>query len=94
MKIKVSACEINSSVDLQVEPPKSIGMTLGSGGGIPSILQKESVADFPGVGKPQFLYVAMDTGKSYVWDDTNFGYLIVGTNYEDIKVINGGLANG
>ena len=96
MKIKVSASNINTpNIGLTVPGLQNIGIGIASGAaGASFLLQKGSIAEFPSVGKPQFLYIALDTGKSYVWDDTNFGYLIVGTNYEDIKVIDGGKANG
>lgn len=58
-----------------------------------SIITKPNKYEFPSIGAQDVLYVATDENKVYRWDDTELKYFVVGTNYEDIKIINGGSAN-
>lgn len=58
-----------------------------------SIITKPNKYEFPSIGAQDVLYIATDENKVYRWDDTELKYFVVGTNYEDIKIINGGSAN-
>lgn len=58
-----------------------------------SILRFPSLSAFPSLGSEKFLYVATDTSKSYIWEEGLFKYSCVGSNYEDINVIDGGDAS-
>lgn len=57
------------------------------------LLKFDSINAFPSVGRDKFLYTALDTHKTYIWDAVPLGYYIVGSDYEDIKVIHGGNSN-
>lgn len=46
--------------------------------------------DFPNVGDVHSIYIDKTANKAYRWDDDERKYYVVGSNYEDIKVINGG----
>ena len=47
-------------------------------------------ASFPSVGRQNVLYISKQENKSYRWDDDNVKYYVVGSDYEDIEIINGG----
>lgn len=49
-----------------------------------------TINDFPPVGNELCLYIAKDENKLYRWDDTAIKYYCVGSDYNDIKIINGG----
>lgn len=49
-----------------------------------------TINDFPPVGNELCLYIAKDENKLYRWDDTTIKYYCVGSDYNDIKIINGG----
>jgi hypothetical protein len=57
------------------------------------LLKFDSLSAFPSIGRDKFLYIALDTHKTYVWDMTLLGFYCVGANYEDIKIIHGGSSN-
>jgi hypothetical protein len=57
------------------------------------LLKFDSLSAFPSIGRDKFLYIALDTHKTYVWDITLLGFYCVGANYEDIKIIHGGSSN-
>lgn len=54
------------------------------------VKQYDSLAEFPTVGDEKYIYIDRSTNKSYRWDDTNVKFYCVGTDYENIEVINGG----
>lgn len=58
-----------------------------------SILRFPSLSAFPSVGSAKFLYVAQDTFKLYLWEEDLIKYTCIGSNYENINVINGGDAS-
>lgn len=49
-----------------------------------------TINDFPPVGNELCLYIAKNENKLYRWDDTTIKYYCVGSDYNDIKIINGG----
>lgn len=51
----------------------------------------ESYHNFPTVGKENIIYIDTSDDKLYRWDDTNLKYYCVGSNYENIKIILGGI---
>jgi len=57
-------------------------------------LHFDSFLNFPVVGDENKLYIDTQNNKSYRFDSAELKYYIVGSNYEDIQVINGGEANG
>ena len=54
-----------------------------------SVLEYDSSLLFPSIGKINTIYVDKTGNKSYRWDDTELKYYIIGSNYEDIELING-----
>ena len=56
------------------------------------IVQVATYAQLPAVGSESCLYVVKNQNKTYRWDDTDNKYYCVGSDYNDINVINGGTA--
>lgn len=46
--------------------------------------------EFPNTGSSDLLYVATDENKIYRWDSTDLIYRVVGSDYNDIKLIDCG----
>ena len=59
-----------------------------------AIEQFDTYLLFPNVGKSSILYVDQGANKAYRWDEETLKYYVVGSDYLDIKIINGGNANG
>jgi hypothetical protein len=55
--------------------------------------QYASKYEFPNSGNEGVLYTDIVENKTYRWDSGQLKYYCVGSNYEDIKIINGGNAN-
>lgn len=66
---------------------------LGSTGAA-AVFPAKTRFEFPNVGNIYTMYIATDENKSYRWDDENLKYYCVGSDYQDIKIIDGGNANG
>lgn len=49
---------------------------------------------FPNRGDPAIIYVDIGANASYRWDAETEKYVCIGTDYRQIKIINGGNANG
>ena len=56
------------------------------------IVQVTSYASLPAVGSESCLYVVKNKNKTYRWDDTDNKYYCVGSDYNDIDIIDGGTA--
>lgn len=48
--------------------------------------------DFPNLGEVGVLYIDKDNNKVYRWDEDDRKYYCVGSDYTDVKVIDGGHA--
>lgn len=59
-----------------------------------AVIQRNSYLNFPTIGDEGLLYVDSTANCSYRWDSKELKYYIVGFNYNNIKNINGGNANG
>ncbi|MEF9983686.1 MAG: hypothetical protein RR806_03110 [Oscillospiraceae bacterium] len=57
------------------------------------IIQYDNIYQFPNLGNKSKLYIDKSSNKSYRWNDTDSKYYIIGSDYTDIKIINGGTAN-
>lgn len=53
------------------------------------IIQEDSFLKFPTVGNKNTLYIDTTLNKLYRFDETNLKYYTIGSNYDDIKVIDG-----
>lgn len=58
------------------------------------VRQYKSYLEFPSLGGPKILYMDTTMNKAYRWDEDEKKYFVVGSDYEQIKVIDGGKANG
>lgn len=67
---------------------------LPSGGGNSGTMQFIEKDQFPAQGDVSKLYIDQTANKIYRWDDGTKQYVIVGSDYLQIKQINGGNANG
>lgn len=45
--------------------------------------------EFPSIGKDNILYVAKDEHKIYIFDTNNLNYVVVGSDYSEIEMIQG-----
>ena len=54
------------------------------------LFKSSTTQEFPPVGNELCLYIAENENKLYRWDDTTIKYYCVGSDYNDIKIINGG----
>ena len=61
-----------------------------------SIIEVSSSAELPNIGSSNALYImSTEVGDTlYKWDPNNLSYVIIGSNYMNIKIIRGGTANG
>ena len=53
-------------------------------------------SEFPNLGDETTLYIVTPIGKEaiYRWDGVELKYFVVSNNYNNVKIINGGNANG
>lgn len=58
------------------------------------ITSANTYLNFPAIGKSNVLYIDTQANKCYRWDDIGLKYFVVGSDYNDIKVINGGNSSG
>ncbi len=58
-----------------------------------TVLEYTSSLQFPTVGKINTIYIDMNGNKIYRWDDDNTKYYCIGSNYEEINLINCGDSN-
>lgn len=56
--------------------------------------QYQSKYAFPNRGDPSIIYIDVKDNFSYRWDEETGQYICIGTDYRQIKIINGGTANG
>lgn len=76
--LAVTQTELKKYIDKQIED--SIAET---------VVQEDSFLKFPVVGKKDAVYIDTTTNKSYRFDEEKLKYYVIGTDYEDIKVIKG-----
>lgn len=54
------------------------------------LVSRNSHTEFPSIGSEDTLYIDKSENKLYRWDAQSLKYEVVGTNYNDITIINGG----
>lgn len=54
------------------------------------ILRYQSIHEFPNIGDESKLYISTSTNSLYRWDVTSIKYYCIGSDYNNIEVINGG----
>lgn len=47
--------------------------------------------EFPSIGKENMIYVARDEHKTYIFNTATLAYEVVGSNYNEIEIIQGTL---
>lgn len=57
--------------------------------GASSVINADSYLKFPVVGDSSCLYVDISKNMIYRWDDAELKYYMVGTDYDDITIIDG-----
>ena len=57
------------------------------------IIKEDTIYSFPTIGDVYHIYIATKTNKTYRWDADDMKYYCVGSDYEDIKIINCGGSN-
>lgn len=58
------------------------------------ITYANSYLEFPNIGNENNIYIDTNKNQPYRWDNENLKYYKVGSDYNDIKIINGGNASG
>lgn len=53
-----------------------------------SIVQADSFSHFPLIGKENAVYIDQGTNSLYRWNDEKLEYYCIGTDYNDINLIN------
>nr|DAU94701.1 MAG TPA: hypothetical protein [Bacteriophage sp.] len=59
-----------------------------------SVQQYDSLLNFPTVGTGDVIYLDKDDNAMYRFDEEKLRYYCVGRDWKEIKVLNGGNANG
>ena len=59
-----------------------------------SVQTYDSHFNFPNLGKINTIYISESENRTYRWDEENLRYYCVGSNYDEIEIIDGGVASG
>ena len=59
-----------------------------------SVQTFDSPFNFPNLGKVNTIYISESENMVYRWDENDLRYYCVGGDYNDIKIIDGGVASG
>lgn len=54
------------------------------------VITKDTIYDFPPIGDKNCIYISKATNKTYRWSNEDTKYFCVGSDYDDINIINGG----
>lgn len=54
------------------------------------VVTKDTKYAFPNIGSASKIYVATAENKTYRWNDDDLKYYCIGSDYNDINIINGG----
>lgn len=57
------------------------------------VISKDTIYSFPTVGNAKHIYVATKDNRTYRWDDGDMKYYCIGSDYNEIQLINCGGAN-
>ena len=55
-----------------------------------SAITEDTIYSFPTVGNEAFIYIASKENRTYRWDNDNSKYYCIGSDYNEIKLINCG----
>lgn len=59
-----------------------------------TVITKDTIYDFPAVGDEQCIYISKNENKTYRFDSNMLKYYCIGSDFNDIKTINGGSSSG
>lgn len=54
------------------------------------VVTKDDIYHFPSIGDESCIYIATNENATYRWDDSNLKYFCIGSNVNDIGIVNGG----
>ena len=54
------------------------------------VAQYQSIYNFPSIGDKHKIYIDKSTNRTYRWDDENLKYYCIGSDINNIEIINGG----
>lgn len=54
------------------------------------VISKRTIYSFPTIGSETNIYIATDENKTYRWNDADMKYYCIGSDYNDIQIINCG----
>lgn len=54
------------------------------------VVTKTSYLEFPSIGNESVIYIDKTANRTYRWDDTDFKYYVVGSDYHEIELIDAG----
>lgn len=54
------------------------------------VSQYQSIYNFPNIGDENKIYIDSSTNRTYRWDDNLIKYYCIGSDYNNIDIINGG----
>ena len=57
------------------------------------VVTRDSYLNFPSIGSESVIYVDKTANKSYRWDDNDLKYYVIGSDYNDIELIDAGDSN-
>ena len=82
----ISAASVSGSLNADMGMSGSLNMA-------ERVYEKEVEFDnrfeFPSIGNDNMLYVAKDEHKIYIFDTNNLNYVVVGSDYSEIEMIQG-----
>lgn len=55
-----------------------------------TIVTKDTIYDFPSIGNENCIYIARTENKTYRWSEPDLLYYCIGSDYNNIEIINGG----
>lgn len=59
---------------------------------VTAVISKNTYLEFPNQGDSNCIYIDITANKTYRWDSTDLKYYVIGSDYTDINVIDGGNA--
>lgn len=54
------------------------------------VILKNTIYEFPSIGNENCVYISTNGNKTYRWSDADVKYFCVGSDYSEIKIIDGG----
>lgn len=80
---------------VKLTPTPTLSVKLGTliSTEVPDVIKRYSNrADFPSLGQLNCLYIDSSENSAYLWDNTQVNYVLIASDWHNIKVINGGNA--